>query len=80
MTDAATTAKKPMKITYATMSADQMEELHRALDDAIPTVRSTFGRSYPMVIGGHEVMADAEFEDTSPIDTRILLGRFQKGT
>jgi 1-pyrroline-5-carboxylate dehydrogenase len=80
VTDAATTAKKPIKITYATMSADQMEELHRALDEAIPTVKGTFGRSHPMVIGGREIGAQSEFDDTSPIDTRILLGRFPKGT
>ncbi|HEY7475653.1 MAG TPA: aldehyde dehydrogenase family protein, partial [Vicinamibacterales bacterium] len=80
MTDAATTTKKPMKITYATMSADQMEDLHRALDEAVPAVKETFGRSYPLVIGGRDVRAEAEFDDRSPIDTRILLGRFQKGT
>jgi 1-pyrroline-5-carboxylate dehydrogenase len=77
-TDTAT-AKKEMKITYATMSADQMEDLHRALDDAIPTVRSAFGRSWPMHINGEPVKADKEFEDRSPNDTRILLGRFQSG-
>jgi 1-pyrroline-5-carboxylate dehydrogenase len=64
------------KITYATMSGDQMEELHRELDRAIESVRASFGRSYPLIIGGREVRAAAEFEDRSPIDTRILLGRF----
>jgi 1-pyrroline-5-carboxylate dehydrogenase len=65
------------KITYATMSADRMEDLHRALDRAIEQVKTTFGRSYPLLIGGREVRAASEFEDRSPIDTRILLGRFQ---
>lgn len=67
------------KITYATMSADRMEDLHRELDAAIERVKATFGRSYPMVIGGREVRAGSEFEDRSPIDTRMLLGRFQSG-
>src|SRR2546427_7812712 len=65
------------KITYATMTADRMEDLHRELDTAIEKVKSTFGRSYPLVIGGKEVKASSEFDDRSPIDTRILLGKFQ---
>ncbi len=67
------------KITYATMTADRMEDLHRELDAAIERVRTTFGRSYPLVIGAREVRAASEFDDRSPIDTRILLGRFQSG-
>jgi 1-pyrroline-5-carboxylate dehydrogenase len=68
------------KITYATMSGDQMEDLHRELDRAIADVRGSFGRSYPLVIDGRDVRAAAEFEDRSPIDTRILLGRFQSAS
>ena len=68
------------KITYATMSGDQMEDLHRELDAAIERVKTSFGRSYPLVIGGREVRAASEFEDRSPIDTRILLGTFQSAS
>jgi hypothetical protein len=32
------------KITYATMSADQMADLHRELDAAIEQVKQDFGR------------------------------------
>jgi 1-pyrroline-5-carboxylate dehydrogenase len=67
------------KITYATMTADRMEDLHRELDAAIERVKKTFGKSYPMVVGGREVRASSEFDDRSPIDTRILLGKFQSG-
>jgi 1-pyrroline-5-carboxylate dehydrogenase len=67
------------KITYATMSGDRMEDLHRALDGAIEEVKSRFGRSYPLIINGREVKASSELDDRSPIDTRILLGRFQQG-
>ena len=56
-----------------------MEDLHRELDRAIDQAPSTFGRSHPLVIGGREVQAAAEFDDRSPIDTRILLGTFQQG-
>jgi 1-pyrroline-5-carboxylate dehydrogenase len=65
------------KITYATMSADRMEDLHRELDRAIEQVRSTFGASYPLLIDGREIRSSSEFDDRSPIDTRLLLGRFQ---
>jgi 1-pyrroline-5-carboxylate dehydrogenase len=68
------------KITYATMSGERMEDLHRELDHAIDEVRSGFGKSYPMMIGGQAVKAATEFDDRSPIDTRILLGRFQQGS
>src|SRR5690242_9668891 len=68
------------KITYATMTADRMDDLHRELDSAIERVKSTFGKRYPMVINGREVRAAAEFDDRSPIDTRILLGTFQSGS
>ena len=74
------TKRTEQKITYATMTADRMEDLHRELDAAIQKVKSTFGRSYPLMIGGREVKASSEFEDRSPIDTRILLGRFQSGS
>ena len=52
---AADATRPKTKITYATMTADRMEDLHRELDRAIEQVKSTFGRSYPLVIGGHEV-------------------------
>ena len=53
--DAKTT---PTKITYATMTADRMEDLHRELDAAIEQVKGRFGKSYPMMIGGREVRAE----------------------
>jgi len=68
------------KITYATMGADEMEELHRQLDRAMERAPATFGREYPMYVGSQAVRAPDQFDDRSPIDTRILLGRFQQGT
>jgi 1-pyrroline-5-carboxylate dehydrogenase len=68
------------KITYATMSGDQMEDVHRELDAAIAQVKTTFAKSYPLYIGGREVRAASEFDDRSPIDTRILLGTFQSAS
>jgi 1-pyrroline-5-carboxylate dehydrogenase len=69
------------KVTYATMSADQMSELHRDLDVAIEQVKQGFGQSHPNFINGKAVEGAAEpFEDRSPIDTRILIGRFTSAT
>jgi 1-pyrroline-5-carboxylate dehydrogenase len=70
----------PTKVTYATMSADQMDDVHRAFDAALPRVRGAFGQGHPMFVYGRPVPGAGEFDDTSPIDTRMLLGRFQKGT
>ncbi len=67
------------KITYATMSGDQMEDLHRALDAAIERVKKDFGASVPLAIDGKPVRAATEFEVRSPIDTRILISRCQAG-
>ena len=69
-----------MKITYATMTGDRMDDVHRELDQAIERVKATFGKSYPLIVGGREVLAASEFDDRSPIDTRVLLGRFQSAS
>ncbi|HEX2141741.1 MAG TPA: aldehyde dehydrogenase family protein [Candidatus Limnocylindria bacterium] len=74
---AATTPR--MKITYATLSADN-EELQAAFDAAVEQVRGALGRSYPMIIGAEERRADQEFEDRSPIDREIVVSRFPVGT
>ena len=68
------------KITYATLGGEQLEDLHRALDDAIAAAPATFGRDYFIYINGRPVKAERQFEDRSPIDTGILIGRFQQGT
>lgn len=67
------------KITYATMSADN-EELHAAFDDAIETVETWFGQTWPMYIGGAARENEETFANVSPIDTDVVLGHFQHGT
>jgi 1-pyrroline-5-carboxylate dehydrogenase len=68
-----------MKITYATLSADN-EELQAAFDAALERVRSTLGASYPMLIGDEERGGAEEFDDRSPIDRDIVVARFPVGT
>jgi 1-pyrroline-5-carboxylate dehydrogenase len=65
------------KVTYVTLAADPA--LDPSYEAALRTVEQKYlGRSYPMYIGGEEVWTGEEFEDRSPIDTSILVGRFQK--
>jgi 1-pyrroline-5-carboxylate dehydrogenase len=68
-----------VKITYATLSADN-EELQSSFDAAVERVREELGRSYPMLIGSEERFGTAEFEDRSPIDREIVVARFPVGT
>lgn len=65
------------RITYATMSADS--NLHVEFDAALDRVKGTLGRTYPMFINGVPVTAAEQYDDRSPIDTRIVLGRFHQG-
>ena len=70
---------KKMKITYATLSADN-EELQAAIDEAIATVKSSWlGKEYPLWINGEAVYSDEKLASYSPIDTRLKLGTFQAG-
>jgi 1-pyrroline-5-carboxylate dehydrogenase len=73
------TSTPRMKITYATLSADN-EELQASFDAAVERVRGELGRSYPMLIGGEERRRAPEFEDRSPIDSEIVVSRFPIGT
>ncbi|MGH2446011.1 MAG: aldehyde dehydrogenase family protein [Candidatus Limnocylindria bacterium] len=68
-----------MKITYATLSADN-EELQAAFDAALERARAELGRTYPMIIGSERRLSDDTFEDRSPIDTDLVVARFPKGT
>ena len=71
------TETKDLKITYTTMSLEQAGAFNRAFDSALNTVMGSLGRDYPVYIGGRELRPSGEtFEDRSPNDTRVLLGRF----
>jgi 1-pyrroline-5-carboxylate dehydrogenase len=72
--------KRPVrKITYTTLFAD--ESINPKFEAALKAFGPQLGKSYPMFIGGREVRSEAgEFEHRSPIDTSIVVGRFQVGT
>jgi 1-pyrroline-5-carboxylate dehydrogenase len=68
-----------MKITYATLSADN-EELQSSFDAALERAKADLGATHPMIIGAEERLSDDTFEDRSPIDRDIVVARFPKGT
>ena len=67
------------EITYATMSADN-EELQRAYDDAVETAPARLGRHHPLFVDGEERLKDDVYEEHSPIDRSILVGRYSQGS
>ncbi len=68
-----------IKITYATLSADN-EELHTQFEAGLAEVRKTLGGSHQNYIGGAWRDGDGTFEARSPIDRDILMGTFARGT
>ena len=74
-----TDAKPRIKITYATLKADN-EELHAGFEEAVTRVKAGLGGYHKNLIGGAWVDGDGAFEVRSPIDSNILLGTFATGT
>ncbi|MBX3048536.1 MAG: aldehyde dehydrogenase family protein [Anaerolineales bacterium] len=66
------------RLTYATMF-DPPEELHTGYEKAVETMRAAAGQDHPMWIGGQDVFTSKKSEDSSPIDTSLILGTFQDG-
>jgi 1-pyrroline-5-carboxylate dehydrogenase len=64
------------KITYSTLGASA-EVVHEGFETAAAAVREGLGANHPQWIGGRERWGDAELEDRSPADRRLLIGRFQ---
>lgn len=70
--------KAPPKITYVTLFAD--ESVHPKYEAALKDFEKELGKRHPMHIGREEVWSKAgEFEHRSPLDTSIVVGRFQVG-
>jgi len=65
------------KRTYVTIASD--ESATRKFKKAVADVRRELGDPHPMHIGGAEVLSGSgEFEVRSPVDERVIVGRFQK--
>lgn len=67
------------RITYATMSADN-EELNTAYEKAVADAESKLGETHGVVVNG-ESRTDRElYEERSPIDSDIIIGRYAQAT
>jgi len=67
------------RVTYATLSADN-EDLQRAYDDAAQRMKAELGKEYPFVVNGEERWTDEKYEEPSPIDSDVVIGRFSQAT
>lgn len=66
------------RVTYSNIQAD-FSGVHDLLDTVIAKVRAELlGQAWPHRIGGEDVATGAIYEAVSPIDNRILLGRFHR--
>jgi 1-pyrroline-5-carboxylate dehydrogenase len=67
------------KVTYTSANVD-MAAFHQAFDDALANIRANLGKSYPLYINGQAVTGSGGGDiivDTSPIDTSVVLGKFE---
>jgi len=60
--------------------AGTVDAYHASYDAAVARVRGQLGRSYPLLLGGKDVAAQASFEVRSPTDRDVLIGRFAKAS
>ena len=68
-----------VKITYATMSADN-EELNRAYETALLEVKDRLDRDHGVIVNGEERTDRPQHVETSPVDSEIVVGRYAQAT
>ena len=68
-----------VRITYATMSADN-EELNTAYEKALDSAKSKLGQTHGVIVAGEHRTDREVFEEHSPIDNEILVGRYAQAT
>jgi 1-pyrroline-5-carboxylate dehydrogenase len=78
-TAGAAPAAPRLKITYATLRNDN-EELHALYEQGLEKARPQLGQHHPNYVNGEPRHGEGEFEDRSPIDDRLIVGHFAKGT
>ena len=73
------TTSEAFELTYATMY-NPPEALHEKYEAALGAIRGSLGQTHAMLIDGKDHLTEQFFEDYSPIDTSLLLGKFPKGS
>ena len=69
-------AEARVRITYATMSADN-EKLNADYEDGVDVARSWLGQKHPFYVNGEERWGEGVDEERSPIDKEIVIGEFE---
>jgi 1-pyrroline-5-carboxylate dehydrogenase len=72
-------AQARIRITYATMSADN-EELHDAYERGLETAKSWLGQKHPFYVNGEAREGEGYDEERSPIDRDMVIGQFARAT
>ena len=67
------------RVTYATLSADN-EDLQRNYDEAAERVRAELGKEYPIIVNGEERWTEERYDEPSPVDSNIVIGRFSQAS
>src|ERR1700712_554049 len=68
------------RVTYATLSADN-EEMHAAYDRGIEIARSWLGEQHSFTVDGEHRDGDGTFfEERSPSDHDLVIGKFANAT
>lgn len=62
------------------VKTNSQDEFHKKFDSALESLKSEFGKTYPLIINGKEVQAEKTFDLRSPSDTRIVLAKFPLAT
>jgi 1-pyrroline-5-carboxylate dehydrogenase len=68
-----------VRITYATMSADN-PELQAAYDQGAETAKSWLGQKHPFYVNGEAREGEAYDEERSPVDQDVLVGYFARAS
>ena len=55
------------------VKTNSQDEFHKKFDAALESLKSEFGKTYPLLINGKEVTSEKTFEVRSPSDTRIII-------
>ncbi len=66
------------KLTYSTMF-DPPEEMHTRFEAALAEIRAGLGATHTMHIDGADIASEHNADSRSPIDQRLVLGRFPVG-
>ena len=68
-----------VRITYATMSADN-EELNTGYETAVAAARARLGETHGVIVDGEERTNREMYEERSPIDDDIVIGHYAQAT